>query len=273
MRFFAGDRVLNVQKASVFVENNGTEIEKYRLSFLLGKERDDRIPLTYLKGLQNSDGGFPYNNQKDRPSCINATCVDLSLVIELGLESSDVSRKVVDYLFKVQRNDGSWTENEEIKQYDPPFWDLPNDLNTTMWLTANTASLLMQLGYRNSRVVEKAAEFLLMNRDNSGKFAGFLLSTVISIEVFAKLKGKDSDIVKEVLKILEENAEKIDSTWCLESLHIAGISAENPVAGKCIEKLVAAQENDGSWKSGDEKESAVYNTLNALKALRKYKIW
>jgi len=263
---------LDAQKAADFVENSGTAIEKYRLSFLLSKERNDRIPLTYLRELQNNDGGFPYNNQKDMLSCINATDVNLSLIIELGLESSDVSRKVVDYLFKVQGNDGSWTENEGIKQYAPPFWDLPNDLNTTIWLTASTASLLMQLGYQNSRVVEKAAEFLLRNRDNHGRFAGFLLSTLISVGVFGRLKGRGSEIVKEALEILEENVEKLDSAWCLESLYVAGIPEENPVARKCIEKLVASQEDDGSWKSEDGKEFTVYNTINVLKALRRYEV-
>jgi len=272
-KFLVGDRKMNIQKATSFVENNGTAIEKYCLNFLLGKERNDRIPLTYLKGLQNNDGGFPYNNQKCRVSCINTTDVDLSLIIELELESSGVSRKVVDYLFWVQRNDGSWTENEGIKQYDPPFWDLPNDLNTTIWLTANTTSLLVQMGYQNSGVVKRAAEFLLRNRDNHGRFAGFLLSTLISVGVFGQLEGRDSDIVKKGLEILEENVEKLDSAWCLENLHVAGIPEERPVARKCIEKLVASQENDGSWKSDNGNEFTAYNTINVLKALRKYRIW
>ena len=34
---------MDVQKAIRFVEENGREIDKYRLNYLLGKERDDRF--------------------------------------------------------------------------------------------------------------------------------------------------------------------------------------------------------------------------------------
>jgi hypothetical protein len=264
---------LNVQNAIDFVENNGTVIERYRLNFLLGKERNDRIPLEYLKDLQNNDGSFPYGNKKGRLGCINATDVNLGLIVELGLENSDVSRKAVDYLLKVQRSDGSWVETEEIERYGPPFWDMPNDLNTAIWLTVNTASLLMQLGCRNSEVDRKATEFLLRNRDGQGKFTGFLLSTMLSVGLFGQLGGGDSDTVKKALKILEKNVKKLDPAWCLESLYVAGIPEENPVVRKCIEKLVASQEDGGSWKSENGKKFTTCNTINALKALRKYRIW
>jgi|Deesub1362B_J571_1020462.scaffolds.fasta_scaffold05160_2 hypothetical protein len=46
-----------LKKAIKFVEENGTELEKYRLGYLLGKERDNEVPLRYLRNLQNPDGG------------------------------------------------------------------------------------------------------------------------------------------------------------------------------------------------------------------------
>jgi hypothetical protein len=50
--FLVGGRTLDAQKAADLVENSGTAIEKYRLSFLLGKERIGRIPLIYLRGFR-----------------------------------------------------------------------------------------------------------------------------------------------------------------------------------------------------------------------------
>ena len=159
---------MDVQKAMKFVEENGTELEKYRLHYLLGKERDNKVPLRYLRQLQNNDGGFPYENEKGKVSCTSNTNVNLSLMIELGLAKSNVCRKTVEYLLRVQGRDGSWDENEEIKQYNPPFWNLPGDPKTKMWLTADVCNYLIQLNYRESEAVKKASEFLLKNRDVEG---------------------------------------------------------------------------------------------------------
>jgi len=269
---------LNISKAISFVEANGTALEKYRLYFLLGKERNDEIPLLHLRNLQNEDGGFPYNDEKGKLDCVNATSNNLSLMIELRLDKSDVCRKTVEYLLKIQGKDGSWSENEAIKQYNPPFWDMPNDLKTTIWLSASITNYLIQLGYENTSAIQKAAGFLLKNRDNEGKFAGFLHSTWISIGVFGQLEGSNSDIMKKALKVIEQNIEKLmggagDFAWCLECFYVAEIPKENPLVKRCIDDLVNSQQENGAWKSGDGGEFTVSTTINALKALKEYSAW
>jgi len=269
---------LDISKAIRFVEVNGTSIEKYRLHFLLGKERNDEIPLQYLRNLQNKDGGFPYDDEKGRLSCVNATSGSLGLMIELELGKSDVCKKTVEYLLKIQGKDGSWCENEAIKEYNPPFWDLPDDLKTTMWLTANITNLLIQLGYENLPEVKRAARFLVKNRDKEGKFAGFLHSTWISIGVFGQLEGSNSDIVKMALKVMEQNIEKLkgsagDFAWCLECFYVAGIPKENPSVKKCIEELVNSQRENGAWKSVDGEKFTVSTTIVVLNVLKKYGVW
>jgi len=258
------------------VEANGTALEKYRLHFLLGKERNDEIPLRYLRDLQNEDGGFPYKGEKGRVSCVSNTNNHLHLMIELELGKSDVCRKTVDYLFKIQREDGGWSENPSITQYNPPFWDQPSDLKTTMWLTADITNFLIQLGYRNSPAVQKAAGFLLKNRDINGKFVGFLHSTWIAIGVFGQLEGSNSDIVKNAVKVVEQNIEKLkdgaeDLVWCLECLYVAELQKENSLVRRCIEELGNSQQDNGAWKSG-EGEFKVSLTINVLSVLRKYEV-
>jgi hypothetical protein len=267
---------LNIQKAIRFVEMNGTALEKYRLHFLIGKERNDEIPLRHLRNLQNKDEGFAYNDQKGKVNYVNAASNNLSLIIELGLDKSDVCRKTVEYLFEIQGKNGSWSENEAIMQYDPPFWDLPSDLKTSMWLTANITNLLIQLGYRNSSAVQKAVGFLLKNRDKEGRFLGFLHSTWISIGVFGQLEGSNSTIVKSALRVIEQNIEKLeagDVAWCLECFYAAGIPKENSVAKRCIEELVNSHQEDGTWKSADGEEFSVSTTINVLKVLKAHKVW
>lgn len=269
---------LDIQKAKSFVEKNGTALEKYRLCFLMGKEKNDEIPLQHLRNLQNEDGGFPYYSKRGKLSCVNDTSNYLGLMIELGLGYSNVCKKTIEYLFRIQGKEGGWSENESIKQYNPPFWLIPGDLKTTMWLTASTTNYLIQLGYSKSQAVQRAARFLLKNRDEEGKFVGFLHSTWISIGVFGQLKGSESDIVKKALKVIDENIGKLgdgagDFAWCLECFYAAGLTKENPLVKKCVDELVNLQQENGAWLSGDGEKFTVSTTLNVLRALKNYKLW
>ena len=269
---------MDVQKAIRLVEENGREIDKYRLNHLLGKERDDEVPLRYLRGLQNDDGGFPYNNDRGKLSSINTVSVNLSLMVELGLAQSDVCRKTVGYLVSVQSEDGSWDEDPAINQYDPPFWNMPGDLKTKMWLTASILNYLIQLGYEESESVRKGTQFLLENRDEEGKFAGFLHATWISVGVFGQLEGIDSEVVKKALGVLERNINRMedgasDFTWCLECFYAAGIPKHHPVVKRCLERVIELQREDGAWKSGDGEKYTVSTTISTLKALKMFKIW
>jgi hypothetical protein len=269
---------LDIQNAIGFIEKNGTLIEKYRLHFLAGNKRNDDVPLKYLRNLQNEDGGFPYNNEKSKVSCLNNTNDCLDMIIELKLDPSDVLNRTIEYLLGIQNEDGSWSENNEIIQYGPTFWDMPNDLKTTMWLTADIARHLIQLSYKETQAVQRAADFLLMNRDEEWKFAGFLHSTWIAIGVFGQLMGSKSEIVERALNVFNRNMEKLndsagDLAWCLECFRAAGLTEENPTVKKCVDQLVNLQQENGSWLSSDGDEFVVSTTINALKALRSHKVW
>ena len=269
---------MDVQRAIRFVEENGTELEKYRLNYLLGKERDDEIPLRYLSGLQNDDGGFPYNSEKGKSSSVNSTSVNLSLMIELGLTKSAVCRKTLEYLTSVQGEDGSWDENQAINQYNPPFWNTPGDLKTKMWLTATITNHLIQLGYRESEAVRRATQFLLENRNEDGAFFGFLHSTWISVEVFGQLEGINSEVVRKALKVIERNISRMedevsDFIWVLECFHVTGISKDNPIAKRCIARIIELQRENGAWTSADGEKYSVSTTINALNVLKLYEVW
>lgn len=269
---------MDIQKAISFVEENSTELERFRLDYLLGEKRDDRVPLRLLKELQNDDGGFPYRNEKDRPSSVNNTSSNLSLMIELGLDESEVCRNTVDYLLSVQREDGGWDENHAISRYNPPFWDLPGNLKTKMWLTASVLNHLIQLGYRGSEAVRRGKEFLLRNRDEEGKFVGFLHSTWISVGVFGQLEGANSGVVKRALEVIERNLDRLedgagDIIWCLECFYVAGLSKDTPLVGRCIDRVIGLQRQDGAWTSGDGEEYSVSTTINALRILKLYNVW
>lgn len=269
---------MDVAGATSFVEEHGSVLERYRLHFLVDGERDDVVPFRYFSKIQNEDGGFPYDGERGRLSCINDTSLNLRLMIELDLGVSNSCQKAVDYLLRMQGEDGSWSMSEALTQYNPPFWLTPNDPKTTMWLTANVTHQLVRLGYASSRAVQKAAQFLLRNRGSDGKFAGYLHSTWISIGVFGELRGRESEVVKRALRVMNHNLERLrggasELAWCLECFHTAGVTRENPVVQKYIDELTSLQQENGAWLSGESDELTVSTTIDVLRVLRTFQVW
>jgi hypothetical protein len=129
-----------------------------------------------------------------------------------------------------------------------------------------------------SEAVRKATRFLLENRDDEGKFVGFLHSTWISVGVFGQLEGVDSEVVKKALKVIERNMDRMedgasDFVWCLECFYVAGIGKDDLVVKKCIDRVIELQRQDGAWASADGEKHVVSTTINALRILKMYKIW
>jgi hypothetical protein len=267
-----------IKAALNFIQEHGSTLDKYRLNYLLNKKRNDEIPLKNLRNSQNEDGGFPYNLEKGKHSCVSETCSMLSLIKELNLEESGICKKTLQFLFKAQQQDGSWDENPRITEYGPPPWDTPKKLETKTWLTAEVTNNLIQLDYRNSEQVEKAVEFLMRNRDENGKVAGYKIATWIAMSVFAQLEGLDNETVQKSLKLVETwlQEEDIDPSflnWYLACLHDAKISHNHPLVQQCLERLVKLQQENGSWTSVDGGRYIVPTTITALKMLRDFGVW
>jgi len=193
---------MNIETALDFIQKHGNKIDRYRITYLLNERQNDEIPLKDLRNMQNTDGGFPYDLQKDKYSCVSQTCSMLSLIRELDLKKSDVCKKALQFLSKNQKQDGSWDENPRIAGYKPPQWDMSGKIATKTWLTAEIANNLIQLGYNDSEQVRKAAKFLKKNRDEKGKVVGYRIATWIAIPVFAQLKGIENETVQKSLKLV-----------------------------------------------------------------------
>ncbi len=269
---------MNVESAFKFNEGFGNKLERYRARYLFQRVRDDEVPLHYLRRLQNQDGGFPYNLEMGKPSSVNETNGTLGLVAELNLNESDVCRKVVNYLFQIQSPNGSWNENLEISQFNPPRWDSPDNINTRMWLTGDITVHLVQLGYAESQHVKQACEFLIKHMDEKGKVEGPQIATWIAMAIFGMLEGLESLYVRKALDLVEGwlDEEREDASflcWYLECLSYAGMPKEHSLVQRCLRKLKTLQDNDGGWKSADGARYNVSTTINALKLLKHYGEW
>ena len=270
---------MNPESAFTFIERFGNTLERYRRNYLFQSFRDSRVPLQYLRRLQNRQGGFPYNLEAGKPSSANETSGILRLLAELGLGESDVGQKVVNFLFRIQCPDGGWDENPEISQFNPPRWDAPNNINTRMWLTGEIATHLIQLGYAESKHVKQACDFLAKHTDEKGKVEGPRIATWIAMAIFGMLEGTESPYVKKALALvggwLNEEPDEDASflCWYLECLSYAGLPRENVVVRRCLKRLVTLQDKDGGWKSVDGSRYDVSTTINALKLLKHYGEW
>jgi hypothetical protein len=269
---------MNVESAFKFIESYGNKLERYRARYLFQGARDNEVPLHYLRKLQNQDGGFPYNLEIGKPSNVNETSGILSLVAELNLGESDVCQNIVNYLFQIQNPNGSWNENPEISQFNPPRWDSPDNINTRMWLTSDITLHLVQLSYAKSQHVKQACEFLLKHMDEKGKVEGPQIATWIAMAIFGMLEGSKSLYVRKALDLVEDwlDEEQEDASflcWYLECLIYAGVSKEHALVQRCLRKLKTLQDNDEGWKSADGARYNVSTTINALKLLKHYGEW
>lgn len=270
---------MDAESAFKFIERFGNPLERYREKYLFQGFRNHEVPLRYLGQLQNNDGGFPYNLQAGKPSSVNETDGILSLIIELDLRKSDVARKLIDYLFQIQRPDGSWDENPEISQFNPPKWDTPNSINTKTWLTGDIIVHLIDLNYAKSKQVKKAHDFLQEHTDQKGKVEGPRIATWIAVAISGKLEGAKSAYLRKTLGLIEgwldeepdEDAPFL--CWYLECLDTAGIPRGHRLVRKCLNRLLFLQDKDGGWKSADGRRYDVSTTINALKFLKLYGKW
>jgi len=268
---------MSFEAALRFVERYGDELERHRIRYLFCGAGDDAVLLRYMEQLQNEDGGFPFNLEKGKDSSVNETCGILAILEELNLKESIVCRKAVDYVFVVQGEDGSWDENAEIRKYNPPFWDVPGDPKTKMWLTGEITRLLIKLDYRETKQVKKAADFILRHQENDGRFAGFRISTWLAIAIFGQLRGFDDRIVGEALKIIEDWVDETNDAsfliWYLQCLMDGGIPKDHPILRKCLGKLMKLHQENGSWTSADGERYRVSTTISALKLAKECGLW
>jgi hypothetical protein len=254
---------MNVEEILEYVKKNGTEMDLYRIEYLFYGKKDDAIPLNLLAALQNADGGFPYNTEKGNASRLSETSVQFTLLRELDLLKTDLGKRTVNYLVSTQKSDGRWSENPEIAQYDPPPWNMPGDLKSDMWLTAEMALHLLPLGYRKE--AKKAAQFLARHREND-KLVGYELATVLGASLFSSL-GEErwrESIEKKAQEIVEKEEEPAFLTWYIGAMELSELSFKNELVGKSLAKLHKKLEAE------DGERGNIPPIIESLKLLKKY---
>ncbi len=261
--------MIEVQKAMDFIKDNGNQLELARLNNLFGEKFDSNMVLKGFSELQNPDGGFPFGDRPGWPSCLSNTAQAVHVLQELKLDDSDIAQAAMNYFLEMQHK-GFWPENEKIAPLGPPFWDMPGDDKTTLWLTADITDLLLRSGYPGEKL-SQAADFIRDRQAPDGKFMGYVHTTWMALSVFGK-KGLDDEIVySEALAYLEkvelDDWDAASIAWCLDCMKVGCVVENSPLWNKLTIKLAELQDENGSWPSEDGEHLKTRNVNSVLAAL------
>ena len=98
---------MDITAAVSFVESRGTGLEKARLKWILYGVAPDPWVVIALLERQYENGGFA--RKIGEPSTINNTLKALWQLDELGMLRSPAGDKALNFLSRIQKEDGSWS--------------------------------------------------------------------------------------------------------------------------------------------------------------------
>jgi hypothetical protein len=243
---------MNVEKAIEFVRTNGNKFEQSRLNNIIGMNFDRTEVLKAFSNFQNPDGGFPFGDRNGFPSCLSNTAMAFHNLLEMDLDDSAVAKRCVKFFLKMKTDKGTWPENNKIKPLDPPFWDMPGDDMTTLWLTADISDLILRTGVPVSK---KTAQYIKKHQEPEGRFTGYIHTTWMALSIFGKNGFGNEKIYSRALTFLEKiDIEDWDAScvaWCLDSMKRGDVDNDSTLWNKLLGQLSATQEPDGSWPSDE----------------------
>ncbi len=204
-----------------------------RLMYQIDSEKSDSNPEVLFE-LQNSDGGWGYNNSV--PSDADSTANALIFLKQNGLDGEERYSKAISYLKKYQHENGgiSTYTQEDLKNmgYEGEGWSAPH-----VCVTALVAEVL------EGEEREKAFSFLQNQRKPDGSFPAYWWASDIYATYQAmKILGGDSKMMEYFESVEYDNVFDL-------SMKIQGLTDLNLDTKKLVGELLSRQQRDGSWPS------------------------
>ncbi|SLM18950.1 hypothetical protein SPIRO4BDMA_50465 [uncultured spirochete] len=258
--------MINIDTAEGFIRKNGTEIERARLSSILGSMFDTQKALSLIQSLQNKDGGFSL--VKDRESNISDTGFILTWLSDLKALHSNIAEKAIVYLESLQNKNGSWNETLPTDDTETPEWQKPENHRAMLFHTANTLFWLNKYS-RNSICIEKGKRFLNENYKSEQEY---IHTKWLFASIMSEKHSWRSSIIREIVKeIYEEITPEMPSsilTWMLCAFSVYEIPRDMEYIPAMMRQI--HQEGDGSIESEDDDSYKVNATLEAVKVYKYY---
>jgi hypothetical protein len=244
--------------------------------------------LATVISLQNKDGGFPRNLQKNQPSSIKATYRVLGALQNSGVDSrSFIMTSALDWLLKWQEIDGGWHENIAVKLPEWMTWESTSQSVT--WYTCQIGRLLQQLKMQNTRAFKKIVDFFIKTELPSGGWSAVVGmegadpdSTTGIGDFLAPILGRKHPAVSRAKKTFESTLTKLldklkkeRTEDAYELTHLIFEVQPNLMYQRndkrirtLLEALVKVQRRDGGWLTFySEEKSDVAITVFSLQVL------
>jgi len=187
-----------------------------------------------------------------------------------------MAEKAIHFLYANQKQDGGWDEDAEpgLEQYQRPAWIKPGDMDSRLYLTANTAYWLAISGRTNRPNFHRALEFITAQQGNNGEGFGSLQTAWIAASVFLLAGQRYTETARKNIQFFMDkpiagwNCAQI--AWALNYLSAAGLPENHPFVVRALAELVQRQSTEGCWASEDGPILTVDTTIWVLKALGYY---
>lgn len=253
-------------KAIGYILEHGNVLDTYKMEFMLGLGRDDRVPLDFFISHQNEDGGFAFKMEKGNPSSVATTLSMLEWYNELEITYTGSYKRCVRFLLDHQEG-GAWDEPDDIATLNPEEWYVPHALSTKLWLTAQTANDLL-FYEKEEYAAQKSLRFMHQHKRDDGTFEGYTITNWIMMSLYAQLGM--SEAAQALLPYVRMNIEKDTKLiiWALDCLWKAKM--ENVLAGELLDLLESKQARDGCWTTAEGEECYPLITVEALRTLKRW---
>jgi len=269
-----------------YVLKNGNSYHRLKMLMTLGGREEDRKKLTIeIKRLQNSDGGWPWQLEKGRPSGVSQTARTLELLLKAGEDkNSDTVRRAVSFLLQKQNPDGGWSENPELEGIIPKEH---NWISTRYsgFQTADVILALAEAGYASDARVLTALSFLREAQNEEGGWPSYvgpeypyegsdIATTDHIVLAFLTLgEPRNSNVlnnaVKALLKHRKDWDSPIDAATALNAFLMLDYPLEHQYVNELVKNLVESQKPDGGWNWFGDLPSNPAQTVDCIEQLAK----
>ena len=268
-----------INKARVFLQKNGRDIDQARFDYHFGELPLDSL-LKVLGRYQNPDGGFKGLECDINAPQSNPFAVEIALRICLWANTpaeSPLLVKTAVYLENTQDPDGGWRFVPEIYQHKlaPWFqgWEWPN-LNPTCPLTG----LLLELKLGSRAVINRVQQlFELLEKPDDVTKGDFYSVRPYAIYFISETGNPRQGFYRsEMINwfIQQHELNTMDNThffeYILSPRTYAGEGIPVDILNTRLDLLLAEQANDGGWPSPYDAQWRPWITVNNLLVLREF---
>ena len=268
--------MVDIDAAIGYVVAHGDPVERARLSYLRAGNPPPPQVVDRISEGQMASGGWPASGDGTVPS-VDATCFRLGELDDLGGLRGPAVDRALNWLAAVQRDDGTWQEDQSLAGEAPP-WAMPGDPEATLYLTAVAGFWLTaaeveahprhELPAVHASVLAAAARYVVGQLRPDGSWPSFLAAGWHAAGLLHEQQFfYESARVQLVLGDRLADMTPADVASMAAALRRVNLG-DDWLVQSARKRLGATQRTDGGWDSDEGPVFDVNTTLTAIRACR-----